>query len=90
MRTTRREGERQRLAQACSWPPEQGTQGWDLHLQSAYSATLNDFSRFINLVTSLGGRYSYYSSHKEAEPGSEIILKEGKDRGSGRVPTSRA
>lgn len=64
-----------------------------MHLQSAYSVTLNDLPRLINLITSLGGRYYYYSSHKGADPESEITLKEGRCPGRARsqpgcAPTS--
>ena len=40
---------------------------WDgiSHLRSTYSVTLNDLPRLISFITSLGGRYFYYASHKE-------------------------
>lgn len=53
------------------------------HLRSAYSVTLNDLLRLINLITSLWGRYYYDASPKleETDPESENILKKGKDWG---------
>lgn len=75
-------GSRKALHKSAIFLANGGNQGRGSRLKSAYSVTSNDLPRLINLVTSLGGRYGYYSSHKEEEAGQESgdILKEGKGR----------